>query len=70
MKLTITSTEKITVVDGSRVRVWNGITERGAKCLVFVHMIAVPNFEPNAEFERELAEQLPPGEVVELRFIL
>ena len=70
MKITITSTEKLTTVDGVRVRVWDGITERGSKCIVFVHLIAVANAEPSAEFDRELAEQLPPGQVFDLRKIL
>jgi hypothetical protein len=70
MKITITSTEKLTTVGSARVRVWDGVTERGSKCLVFVHMIALPNSEPSAEFERELAEQLPPGQVFDLRKIL
>ena len=65
-----TSTEQLTNLDGYRVRVWDGVTERGSKCLVFVHLIAVPNNEPNAEFDRELAEQLPPGQVFDLRRIL
>jgi hypothetical protein len=70
MKISITSTENLTIVDGVRVRVWNGVTERGSKCIVFVHLIAVPNAESSEEFERELAEQLPPGRVVDLRRIL
>jgi hypothetical protein len=70
MKITIIPTEKLTEVDGVRARVWEGVTERGAKCLVFVNRIAVPIDQPNEEFERELAEQLPPGKVIPLRYIL
>ena len=70
MKITITPTEKLTELEGVRVRVWEGVTERGAKCLVFVPRIAVPTDQPNEEFERELAEQLPPARFIDLRHIL
>jgi len=70
MKITIEATEKITHLEGVRVRLWEGQTESGVKCKVFVHQIAVHNEEDPAEFERELKEQMPPGQVFSLRDIL
>lgn len=70
MKITIESTEQITTVDGVPVRVWNGITERGVPCFVFVHRLAVANAVDQSQFETELAEQLPPGRVVSLAHVL
>lgn len=70
MKLQIESTDKITEMDGVPVRVWQGTTESGVPCVVFVHRIAVSNFDDSAQFDRELAEQLPPGRVIPLSAIL
>lgn len=70
MKISITATEKVTTMDGVPVRVWEGVTERGAKCLVFVHRVAVPTDEPADEFNRELHEMLPPQRPAPLRHIL
>lgn len=70
MKLTIEATEKFTHVDGVHVRVWDGVTEQGTKCIVFVHRIAVHNSENADQFERELKEQLPPVRVFDLRHVL
>ena len=41
MEIKITSTEKITIVGNVPVRVWEGVSESGVKCFVFVHRIAV-----------------------------
>ena len=70
MKITMTATEKITQLDGVPVRVWEGVTEAGTKCICFVHRIAVHNSEDSGQFERELAEQLPPGISISMRNIL
>lgn len=57
MKITITSTEKLTNLDGVPVRQWEGVTEAGKQCLVFVHRIAVRNTENgDFQFDRELEE--------------
>lgn len=69
MKITIESTDSITHLDGVPVRVWNGITEQGVPCKVFVHRLAVHQDEDLAAFERELQEQLPPGRVIDLRHV-
>jgi len=71
MKVEITATEKVTRIEGVPVRLWEGITERGTKCKVFVHRIAVHKEDiGQRELEIELQECLPPGRVVDLRQIL
>ena len=57
-------------MDSVPVRLWEGVTEDGTRCKVFIHRIAVGNDEDAAQFDRELKEQLPPGRVVPLRQIL
>lgn len=70
MELIIKATEQLTSVDGVPARVWKGTTASGVECIVFVHRIAVHNDADSSEFERELAEQLPPGRHVPLSMIL
>jgi hypothetical protein len=70
MKITITSTNHLTQVNGVPVRLWEGVTESGIPCKVFVHRLAVHKDHDAAQFEAELAEQLPPGTMIELRHIL
>jgi hypothetical protein len=70
VKITITSTAQITRLDGCPVRLWEGVTESGIRCHVFVRMLAVSRADDSAEFDRELIEQLPPGESVSLSLIL
>jgi len=70
MKVTIMATEKLTNLDGVPVRVWEGVTEGGTACIVFVHRIAVRADEDAAEFERELKERMPPGRAIDLRQVL
>lgn len=70
MKIVIEATDKLTAIDGVPVRLWEGITENGVKCKVFVHRVAVHNDEDPQQFERELVEQMLPGIHVGLRQIL
>lgn len=70
MKIEITATEKVTRIGGVRVRLWEGTTERGNKCKVFVHQIAVQKDKDGEQFMTELKEKLPLGVVVDLRQIL
>lgn len=70
MKIEMVATEKLTNIDGVPVRLWEGTTERGTKCKVFVHRIAVHNDDDASQFETELREQVPPGVMVDLRHIL
>ena len=64
MKITMTATPIMTEVDDVPVRVWEGVTEGGARCQVYVCRIALPPGQDAAEFETELRETLPPGEYV------
>jgi hypothetical protein len=52
------------------VRLWEGITEDGVRCKVFVHRVAVHESQDSSRFERELAEQMPPGRHIPLRMVL
>jgi hypothetical protein len=70
MKVEMTATEKLTKIDGVPVRLWEGTTERGTKCKVFVHRIAVHKDDDASQFEAELREQMPPGVAFDLRHIL
>lgn len=70
MKIQIEATDKLTTIDGVPVRLWEGLTSAGTKCKVFVHLIAVHHAEDSDQFDRELKEQLPPGNAVSLRNIL
>ncbi len=73
MKITIESTGEITTVDGVPVRAWNGKTEGGVECIVFIHLIAVHGSHDKTAFERELEEQAAPAELseaIDLRRIL
>lgn len=69
MHITITATNQLTTVHGIQVRVWDGITERGIPCKVFVPLIAVHKAEDSAQFDAELAA-LPPGRAMSMRDIL
>ena len=80
MKIAITPTEKLisvsTLEDAAlprMVRVWEGVTDKGAKCTVLVSGVAVLNSEDQSEFDRELREFIPKErdvEVYDLRHIL
>lgn len=71
MKITIESTSVITTIEGVKVRLWEGTTERGAPCKVFVRMIAA-EIGREEELERELLELPQPAELrtLSLRQIL
>lgn len=70
MKIAITATDQLTSVDGVPARVWDGVTEDGIHCKVFVHGIAVAAELDCSRFEEELREKLPPGRNVRLSQIL
>ena len=70
MKITITSTDVLTRIDGVPVRLWDGVTEDGTQCKVFVHRVAVHDSQDSSRFEKELAEQLPPGRYLPLSLAL
>lgn len=70
MKITIESTDSITRIDGVPVRLWEGRTEAGTLCRVFVHRIALHESQDADQFDAELTEQLPPGRYIPLSMIL
>lgn len=73
MKITITSTSTLTHMDGVPVRVWDGVTEDGVACKVFVHMLAVTDAAADTSaFDRDLKTQAEPRELrtISLRQIL
>jgi len=65
MKLQIERRENLVLIDGVPCRVWDGVTEGGAKCLVMVHRIAAPEGQDDSEFRDGLQEQSPPANVRE-----
>jgi len=70
MKITIESTETLTQIEGVPVRLWEGVTEGGVRCKVFIHRLAVHNDDNATQFDAELKEQLQPGVPIDLRHIL
>jgi hypothetical protein len=70
MKITIESTNRKTFVNGNEVRVWNGMTEGGMPCIVFVSMLAAIDGRDTPEFEAELTELPLPLELVDLWKVL
>jgi hypothetical protein len=61
MQIQIESTADIVTIDGVQCRRWKGTTSCGTECEVLVHRIAVLEDLDSSQFEKELAEQLPPG---------
>lgn len=71
MIITITATEKLTDINGVPVRLWEGVTDQGTKCKVFVHRLVVHKDEDQKAFEEEFTEQMPPNDSkIDLRQIL
>ena len=70
MKLQIEATEYVTEIDGVPVRLWEGTTEAGIPCKVFVHRVAMRDDRDCAQFDRELSEQMPPARHISLAMIL
>jgi hypothetical protein len=72
MQMTIHSTNMITKdpIHHVECRVWEGVTENGVPCLVFVKLLAVKNGEDTTQFERELQERLAKAEPIDLRHVL
>jgi len=70
MEIMIKATDKLTSIDGVRVRLWEGTTASGIPCKVFVHMIAVAVEEDSSQFDAELQQQMPPGRMEPLSMIL
>jgi hypothetical protein len=63
MRLTIDSTDMLTYHNGTRVRVWKGMTDTGTPVCVFVAGIAVETKNDQGQFQAELRETEAPLEV-------
>jgi hypothetical protein len=70
LKITIESTDITTRLDGVPVRLWEGTTDQGVRCKVFIHRIAIANEADAMEFDEDLARQLPPAKFIPLTDIL
>ena len=73
MKITIEPTTQLVDFNGVQCRVWDGQTEDGTRCHLFVTQVAVATDEPPekmAQFERQLLEQRAPLVVWPTRMIL
>lgn len=70
LRMTITATEHTTHLDGVEVRLWEGVTQDGVPCKVFVHRIAVRDDRDASVFERYLSAKVPAGRHVPLSQLL
>jgi hypothetical protein len=70
MRIIIESTDATTELDGVPVRLWEGTTQDGIPCKVFVHRLAVAPGEDASAFERELEAKMPPGRNIPLTALL
>jgi len=67
MELLLKATDQIARLDGIECRIWEGVTERGVLCKVFVHHLAAFNGTDCNLFEQEVHECMPPGRLVSSR---
>jgi hypothetical protein len=75
MHLSIETTPTITYRNGTRVRLWKGVTDDGIPCAVFVAGLAVEEPHDEAKFAALLAtdapvEVRPLPDVLDLRLFL
>lgn len=73
MKIQMHSTTKIVHLNGVPARIWEGVTEGGVECHVYVTRVAVAKESDTSEFEKELQEHSAPSaeiEAIPLRLIL
>jgi hypothetical protein len=70
MTITIEPTGHLVDLDGVQCRLWEGTTDQGVKCKVFVLRVAVHKDEDQSAFEHALKTQLPPGRAISLRQVL
>lgn len=62
MTITIKPTGNFVNCNGTHCRVWEGRTDQGVPCLVYVPRIRVSHDVDSAAFDRELIATLPPTE--------
>jgi len=73
MRCTIYSTTKIVRLNGLPARIWEGKTDSGIPCHVYITRIAVDRHQDAAEFDRELEEHRTPSpeiDAIPLRLII
>lgn len=61
MRITIESTTKTVTLNGVPARIWEGKTDSGIPCHVYVTRISVDRDADSSEFERELQEHRSPS---------
>jgi hypothetical protein len=69
MKMTVEPTEKIVELNGVPARIWEGATDDGIPCHLFVTRVAVPVDRPaseHAKFAAALRETRPPSPEVSM----
>ncbi|HMO36507.1 MAG TPA: hypothetical protein PKA06_10735 [Gemmatales bacterium] len=66
MTMQLHATDLITRCDGIPCRVWEGVTEGGVRCKVFVHHLAASDRHETHYLEQELHESLPISRLVKL----
>jgi hypothetical protein len=64
MKVMAESTTKIVQLNGVPARIWEGTTESGVPCHLYVTRIAVANEEDSSQFEAELQQCRAPSPAV------
>lgn len=62
MKIVITSTAIITTMDGVPCRLWDGVTEGGNPCQVYVSRVSASDPEAVKELDARLAAVAAPPE--------
>jgi hypothetical protein len=62
MYITIRPTAVLTEIDGRAVRLWEGVTDRGTSCKVFVARVAVADNLAVPEIEATLRAMPAPAE--------
>jgi len=65
MRVQAESTTKIVQLNGVPARIWEGHTEKGIACHLYVTRIAVAEDEDASEFEAELQEHRKPSVDIE-----
>lgn len=66
MVMQLRATDVITKCDGVTCRVWEGVTEGGVRCNVFVHHLSASNRQETNYLEQELHEGLPISRILKL----
>lgn len=77
MKATITSTDKVVLLDKEgkvQARVWEGLAENGVRFTAYIALVQVNSADDNREFERQLQDHKAPSPVtaraIDMRMIL